>query len=241
MAALETFTVVCNGISAVSIDYVDAGSEPDQKFVYAFVDFIPRLPKGTVIWASGLDVPRGIQLDTVRARFDGDGVLRTITGNAVDEKQKISVTGTTFNVTMAGQTTATLTRDDTSAFDLQTALEGLSTIGVGNVFVTGIDGGPNFTCNFRGALAHTELPQMTATNATVTTLANGTLDSGVKLVANTAVLDLDDLIYDVVMSVPFTQRFLNPFAFTAPTAGSTTVDLAAVDKLPPKTAAKRGR
>jgi hypothetical protein len=241
MAALETFTVVSNGISAVSIDYVDAGSEPDQKFVYAFVDFVPRLPKGTVIWASGLDVPRGIQLDTVRARFDGDGILRTITGSRVDEKQRISVTSTTFTVTMSGQTTATLTRDTTTAATLQTALEGLSTIGAGNVFVTGLDGGPNFTVNFRGALAATSLPQMAATNATVTTLADGTLDSGVKLVANTAVLDLDDLIYDVVMTVPFTTRFLNPFAFAAPTAGGATVDLASVAKLAPKTVPKRGR
>jgi hypothetical protein len=241
MAALEFFTVTGNGVAAVGIDYVDVGSDPDSSFVYAFVDFVPRLPKGTVIWASGLDVPRGIQLDTVRARFDGDGVLRTITGNAVDEKQRIAVTATTFTVSMAGVPTATLTRDTTTAFSLQTALEGLSTIGVGNVFVTGLDGGPNFTVNFRGALAHTELPQMTATNATVTTLANGTLDSGVKLVANTAVLDLDDLIYDVVFSVPFTTRFLNPFAFAAPTVSGATVDLASVAKLAPKTAAKRGR
>ncbi len=55
-----------------------------------------------------------------------------------------------------------------------------------------------------------------------------------KLIANTANLDLDQLIYDVQFVVPESDRILNPFAILAPTTANQTVDLATVTKLPPK-------
>jgi hypothetical protein len=120
-----------------------------------------------------------------------------------------------------------------TAAAVDAALEALSNIGVNEVFVSGSDGGP-FDVTFHGTLGNTDVAQMTATNATVTTLTQGDLDAGVKLVANTTVLDLDELIYDVVFTVPESTRKLNPFAILAPTTAGVTLDLATVTRLPPR-------
>lgn len=245
MAALETFTVVSAGIHSVGVDYVDAGDEPDLDFVYAFVDFVPRLPKGKVVWAPGLDTPRGVQFDTIRARYDIDGVLRTIVGHIVLEKQTVTVSGSPTSITLTvpylgGATTApiAMTSNSAAATLVQTRLEALSNVGAGNVFVTGIN---PWTVNFRGDLAGVNIGQMTGTPTggtapvvDVDTVDEGAFANGVKLIANTSVLDLDSLIFDVVFSVPFKTRLINPFAISAPTVGGTVVDLASVDKLPPK-------
>ena len=53
----------------------------------------------------------------------------------------IDATGGTFTVTYKGQTTSAIA-ENAAAATLQTALEGLSTIGTGNVTVTGSAGGP---------------------------------------------------------------------------------------------------
>jgi hypothetical protein len=241
MSELEYFTVTCAGIASVNVDYVDLGTQPDSAWVYAFCDFVPRLPKGTVIWCSGLDTPRGIQLDTIRARFDIDGVLRTIVGAIQNEVQEITVTGSPTSIVMHldGQDTASIAMSsNTAAASLvQTRLEALSNVGTGNVFVSGTN---PWACTFRGDLAGTDMPQMTGTptggtspSVTVETLETGTQDAGVKLVANTPVisdgleaLGIPELIYDVVFSVPFKTRTVNQFAIAAPTVADTTVDLA---------------
>ena len=82
--------------------------------------------------------------------------------------------------------------------------------------VAGSTGTP-YTVSFIGTLAATDVAQMTATGATVSTITAGTGDLGVKLVANTALLDLDELIYDVEFDVPESDRILQPFAIMAPT------------------------
>jgi len=79
MAGLAFFTVT-GTLSAVAVDYVDAGIDPDIGPVSATVDFIPRLPLGTVIWSPELSPPQGVMLAPVQARIDSDGVLRTIVG-----------------------------------------------------------------------------------------------------------------------------------------------------------------
>lgn len=231
MTALGYFTVTSSGIGSVGVDYVDDGTDPDESVVYAFVDFKPRLPVGTVIWASALNPPRGIQLDKVKARFaPEDGILRTIVGEPVNERQRVTVTGDDWSVTFDGETTTTLDQLAT-ATQFDAALEALPNVGVGNVFVSGDDGGP-FDVSFTNTLGHTNVPLMSGSNATVSLLREGDLDAGVKLVANTTVLDLDELIYDVTFVVPESDRIVNGFAFTAPTTAGTTIDLASVAKLP---------
>ncbi|WP_232676688.1 hypothetical protein [Nocardioides sp. R-C-SC26] len=70
---------------------------------------------------------------------------------------------TSFTITFDGQTTAAID-DDATAAQVQAALEGLSTVGEGNVVVTGgpLATGP-FTVKFIGDLANTNVPQMTTT------------------------------------------------------------------------------
>lgn len=70
---------------------------------------------------------------------------------------------TSFTITFSGQTTASLD-DDATADQVQSALEALSTIGEGNVEVTGgpLATGP-FTVRFVGDLANTNVAAMTTT------------------------------------------------------------------------------
>lgn len=84
--------------------------------------------------------------------------------SVTDEVQTLTVGGsglTSFTITYSGQTTASLD-DQATAADVQTALENLSNIGVGDVTVTGNAGGP-WTVTFGGALADTNVAAMTTT------------------------------------------------------------------------------
>lgn len=133
----DTFLVTCDGVGAIGIDYIDPNTDPDEDVITAFVWFKPRLPKGTVIWAPGLTPPRGIMLDDVRGRFSPeDGRLRTIVAQSLNEKQTITVTGDPFTVTFDGQPTTSLAEGSTPQ-QVQAALEALSNIAVGDVYVSG--------------------------------------------------------------------------------------------------------
>lgn len=236
MAELDYFRVTSNGVRAMGIDFADTDDLPDEQIVYAFVTFRPRLPAGTIIWAPGLTQPRGIQLDPVKARFSPeDGKLRTIVAQPQNEKQIVTVTGDPFTLTFDGQTTTNLANTATQ-LQVETALRALPNIGnEGNhLYVTGDPGGP-YNVFFTGKYAGTDVPQMTATNATVTTGTPGVGNEGVLLVANTAALELDELIYDVDFEVPHSERTLTGFAITAPTTTGTVIDLESVTKLPHRT------
>lgn len=78
--ALSFFTLTGN-LRAVTVDYTDLGAAPDVVNVTCTCDFIPRIPRGQLVWAPGLTPPQGILLPTMRARFDGDGALHTIVGD----------------------------------------------------------------------------------------------------------------------------------------------------------------
>ncbi len=87
---------------------------------------------------------------------------------ATNEKQTFTLTGTptggTWTATYKGQTTAGIAFDAANTV-VQSALEALSTIGTGNVTVTGT--GP-WVCEFVGTLAGYDLPLMTASGAGLT-------------------------------------------------------------------------
>lgn len=93
-----------------------------------------------------------------------------------------SPTGGTFVLTFKGQSTAGIAATALGTA-VQTALEALSTIGTGNVAVTGPAGGP-YVATFQGTLTDKDLPEMTAASAftggtnpytTVTTTTTGAL------------------------------------------------------------------
>jgi hypothetical protein len=96
------------------------------------------------------------------------GVYRALAINGydpgTDEAQTITEGGsglTSYTLTYSAQTTTSITAN-AAASAVQSALEALSNIAVGDVAVTGSAGGP-YTVTFGGALASTNVAQMTAT------------------------------------------------------------------------------
>lgn len=90
-------------------------------------------------------------------------------GGSTEEVQTVTITGTptggTYTLTFNGQTTAAIPYNATAA-QVRTALEALSNIGAGNVTTSG---GPHpgtaVNVTFVGALANTNVAQMTATGS----------------------------------------------------------------------------
>lgn len=100
--------------------------------------------------------------------------------SVTDEVQTLTQGGsglTSYTLTYSGQTTASIAQAATAA-QVQAAIEALSNVGAGNVSVTGVVGGP-YTVTFQGALADTNVAQMTSTptggsgTLTVATLTGG--------------------------------------------------------------------
>lgn len=244
--ALEYFTLTAT-LTAVVVDYVDSDKDPDLQRISGTVDIIPRIPQGTLIWAPGLTPPQGIALATIRARFDTDGVLRTIQSNPIDEKQTITIGGTptggdTFVLNFDGEDTTPLAFN-APLLTVDAAIEALPNVGATNITVSGTPGS-SYVVSYAGALGGADQPMLSATSSwgggtavTVTTTRPGTLGGGVKLVANTADIALDDLYYDLKFSQVVYNRAdqqISPFAIIAPTSGGGTVDLADAAKYPPK-------
>ena len=103
----------------------------------------------------------------------------------------VPATVTTFNVSFNGSApSAALTRATLTAAQLQAALEGLPTVGVGNVTVTGATAGP-YTIAFKNALAASNLAPVVATLLTgtgapvIATTADGN-PTGSTILFNTA-------------------------------------------------------
>jgi hypothetical protein len=116
------------------------------------------------------------------------GVYRALAINGydpgTDEAQTITEGGsglTSYTLTYSAQTTTSITAN-AAASAVQSALEALSNIAVGDVAVTGSAGGP-YTVTFGGALASTNVAQMTATptggtgTVTITTVTPGVASS----------------------------------------------------------------
>jgi hypothetical protein len=127
-------------------------------------------------------LPNLLKADTHGIVLDGDlfpaGVIKSGThigrvtssklggpfNGTTEEVQSVTEGGsglTSFTLTFSGQTTGAIPAAATAA-QVQAALEALSNIGVGDVAVTGAASGP-FTVTFGGALANTNVAQMTAT------------------------------------------------------------------------------
>lgn len=93
-------------------------------------------------------------------------------GGSASEQQTVTITGSptggTFTLTYAGQTTAAIAYNATAAA-VRSALEALSNINVGEVTVTGGPGPDTpYVVTFSGNLAGEDVPQMTASGASLT-------------------------------------------------------------------------
>ena len=139
----------------------------------------PSITLDVSAFTAGVHYPNGfIPSGTPLARITASGLYGPYVVS--DEVQSVTQGGaglTSFTLTFSGQTTASLAQAATAA-QVQAALEALSNIGAGNVAVTGAAGGP-YTVTFQGALADTNVAQMTATptggtgTVTVATVTEG--------------------------------------------------------------------
>ena len=134
-----------------------------------------------------------------------DTALLTGHGSATNEVQTVTVTGSptggTFTLTFRGATTSGLAYNAAAA-TVQTALQGLSTIGSGNATVSGSAGGP-YTVTFASALAATAVDEITADGSsltggtapsvTVTTATEGEAANGITGLINQAGVQTGDL------------------------------------------------
>lgn len=109
--------------------------------------------------------PDGVPSGTPIGIVTSTGRAGPYTGDATDEVQTVTIdaTGGTYTLTFGGQTTDDIDWDATAA-EVQAALEALSTIGAGNVAVSGEDGGP-YTVTFQGDLENTNVAALTATDS----------------------------------------------------------------------------
>lgn len=111
--------------------------------------------------------------------------ISLFTGSGTNEVQTVTISGTptggTFTLTFGGQETAGIAHN-AAASAVQSALELLSTVGAGNVTVSGSAGGP-YTVTFAGDLAGANVAQMTAddelTGGTTPSVAVTTATAGV--------------------------------------------------------------
>lgn len=146
---LSYFTVSGDFQAVDDVMVQSTTSVPDIDSVSALVKFTPRLPQGF-------------------QAFIGDYQVSQNTNN----KQTITligaITGGTYALEFAGVWTATPLAPGATATTVQTALRALSTIGSGNVNVTGPTGGP-YAVEFVGALANQTLPQILADYSELTT------------------------------------------------------------------------
>lgn len=106
--------------------------------------------------AAGVLIPSGTHVSILGGPYN----------STTEEIQTLTEGGsglTSFTLTFGGQTTASID-DDATAVQVQAALEALSTIGAGNVEVTGgpLGTGP-FSVKFVGDLANTNVAQLTTT------------------------------------------------------------------------------
>jgi hypothetical protein len=126
-------------------------------------------------------------------------------GQATNEVQTVTITGSptggTFTLTFRGATTSGIAYN-AAASTVQTALQGLSTIGSGNATVSGSAGGP-YSVTFASALAATAVDELTANGAsltggtapsvTVTTATEGEAANGITGLINQAGVQTGDL------------------------------------------------
>jgi hypothetical protein len=139
----------------------------------------PSITLDVSAFTAGVHYPNGyIPSGTPLGKITASGLYGPY--SVTDEVQTLTEGGsglTSYTLTLSGQTTASIAAAATAA-QVQAALEALSNVGAGNVSVSGSPGGP-YTVTFQGALADTNVAQMTSTptggtgTLTVATLTGG--------------------------------------------------------------------
>lgn len=131
-------------------------------------------------------------------QIGGVTAVQTVTING-------SPTGGTFTLTFRGQTTSAIAYDAANSA-VDTALEALSTIGTGNVVVTGSAGGP-YTVTFAGDLASQAVELLIASGSGLT----GGSSPSVSVALTTPGEDPEDVIFDLVEHETAESVLLPPY------------------------------
>lgn len=112
-------------------------------------------------YTGNFTIPADANVHMIGLTFNAEQIVTVINNTAPPQPTSGDFTLTFTNpLTDVESTTGPIAWDATAA-DVQTELEGLASIGVGNVTVTGPDGGP-WTVQFQGALANVVLPLLVA-------------------------------------------------------------------------------
>lgn len=160
-----TFTLTYAGQTTGNIAYNASAATVD-----AALEALSNIGAGDVTTTGSDGGPWTVEFTGALAATDvvpliGDDTLLT----ATNEEQIItlaSATGGTFTLSFGGQTTSGIAYN-AAAGTVETALEGLSTIGSSNVSVSGSAGGP-WTVEFIGSLRGTDVAQITIDASSLT-------------------------------------------------------------------------
>lgn len=157
----------------ISVRPVGAWSPEDRSWLGSRdgTEVTQSITLDTSAFTAGTHYPDGyVKSGTVLAKLSNS--LYGPYGGNVSEGQTVTVTGGptggSFTLTLAGQTTAAIAWNATAAA-VQTALEALSNVNVGDVTVTGgpAPGTPHVV-TFGGQYAGEDMPAMTASGASLT-------------------------------------------------------------------------
>lgn len=151
----QSYSVNTDGRSAISGTQTETGSSEvsvDQNFSSGYTDL-----------AVAFDT------DSLRSVILVANQNLTLQVGGTDEVQQLAITGSptggTFTITYSGQTTAAIAYN-AAAIAVQSALEALSNIGVGDVACAGGPlPGTAVTITFKGALGRTNVSAITTTNS----------------------------------------------------------------------------
>jgi hypothetical protein len=248
---LTYFTVTGHWYDIEAPDTSGATNQPQFLVISAFVTFTPRLAPGTLEYITNLDL--GFQIPAPTSLM----VTPSTTGGTLTSGAKfwvVTATNANGETTRSNEVTATLTGSTSSAVLTAPAVDGATgwtiyrgtTAGSETTKVATVSGSGALNYTDTGATGTSASPPSTntaeATTNTALALApitarilEGELQTinrvdtpQLQLVANTGVLGLASLIYDVSFTnVVYANagQTLTNFAFTAPTS-ATTIDLA---------------
>ncbi|ARW57101.1 hypothetical protein SEA_RIPARIAN_15 [Mycobacterium phage Riparian] len=147
-------------------------------------EIIDVMTSGEIVeFGPTLGVP-GVDFGEPGTVYFSDDLGNVSSGN--EEVQTVTVTDdeNPFTLSWDGAGPTASIPGNATAAAVQTALEGLSNIDPGDVVVTGEAGGP-YAVKFTGRYNDTDVPQMTGSNATVSTTTAGGSTTGLTRVGHT--------------------------------------------------------
>jgi hypothetical protein len=229
-----TFTLTYSGQTTAAIAYDAAAAA-----VQTALENLSNIEVGDVLVTGGPGPGTDWVVEFKGALAITDVVAMTATSSCGrNEKQTVAIddatTSGTFTLTYSSQTTGTIAWNATAAA-VQTALEGLSNIEVGDVLVTGGPGpGTDWVVEFKGTLAITDVAAMTGDG---TNLVGGstvvTITETVKGV--TEIVTITETVKGVteVVTITETVKGVNPTEIvTTLRPGATTWELTFTPSIP---------